>query len=65
MTYNLSQFFVARFTIQTILEILSRLEFEGARIKGDHGLLINSDQTLIKVITVADTGVVTNLHHYK
>ena len=34
-------------------------------IKGDHGLSNNSDQALIKVITVADTGGVTNLHHYK
>src|SRR4051794_4208214 len=26
-------------------------------IKGDHGLSINSDQALIKVITIANTGV--------
>ena len=47
MTYNLSQFFVARFTTQTILEILSGLEFDRAMIK-----VINAGLATVIMITV-------------
>ena len=54
MTYNLSQFFVARFTIQTILEILFGLEFDRAMIK-----VIKAGLTTVTMITVGDYCSVT------
>src|SRR4051812_48800954 len=54
MNYNLSQFFVARFTIQKNLETLSGLEFDRAMIK-----VIKAGLATVTMITVGDYCSVT------